>query len=101
MFTRPDGIKVTLTGDKTINSWQVCTGNEIGEKARQAGVAVEPMTAYADAFRTGKDLVVLEPGDDYTTVVTFHRTNLKNRIAKPDAHRHMDTRVASRRAHVA
>lgn len=30
-FTRPDGIKVTLTGDKTINSWQVCTGNEIGE----------------------------------------------------------------------
>ena len=56
-FTRPDGIKVTLTGDKTINSWQVCTGNEIGEKARQAGVAVEPMTAYADAFRTGKDLV--------------------------------------------
>ena len=36
------------------------------------GVAVEPMTAYADAFRTGKDLVVLEPGDDYTTVVTFH-----------------------------
>lgn len=68
----PDGIKVTLTGDKTINSWQVCTGNEIGEKARQAGVAVEPMTAYADAFRTGKDLVVLEPGDDYTTVVTFH-----------------------------
>ena len=72
VFTRPDGIKVTLTGDKTINSWQVCTGNEIGEKARQAGVAVEPMTAYADAFRTGKDLVVLEPGDDYTTVVTFH-----------------------------
>ena len=69
---RPDGIKVTLTGDKTINSWQVCTGNEIGEKARQAGVAVEPMTAYADAFRTRKDLVVLEPGDDYTTVVTFH-----------------------------
>ena len=64
--------EVTLTGDKTINSWQVCTGNEIGEKARQAGVAVEPMTAYADAFRTGKDLVVLEPGDDYTTVVTFH-----------------------------
>ena len=72
VFTRPDGIKVTLTGDKTINSWQVCTGNEIGEKARQAGVAVEPMTAYADAVRTGKDLVVLEPGDDYTTVVTFH-----------------------------
>ncbi len=34
-FTRPDGIKVTLTGDKTINSWQVCTGNEIGEKARR------------------------------------------------------------------
>ncbi|MBT1181120.1 aldose 1-epimerase family protein [Bifidobacterium sp. CP2] len=71
VFTRPDGIKVTLTGDGTINSWQVCTGNEIGEKVRQPGVAVEPMTAYADAFRSGKDLVVLEPGDDYTTRVTF------------------------------
>ena len=71
VFTRPDGIKVTLTGDKTINSWQVCTGNEIGEKVRQAGVAVEPMTAYADAFRTGKDLVVLEPGDDYSSFRMF------------------------------
>ncbi|MDU5886176.1 MAG: aldose epimerase, partial [Bifidobacterium scardovii] len=38
---------------------------------RQPGVAVEPMTAYADAFRTGKDLVVLKPGDDYATVVTI------------------------------
>ena len=70
-FTRPDGIAVTITGDKTINSWQVCTGNEIGEPVRQPGVAVEPMTAYADAFRTGKDLVVLKPGDDYATVVTI------------------------------
>ena len=76
VFTRPDGIKVTLTGDKTINSWQVCTGNEIGEKVRQPGVAIEPMTAYADAFRTGKDLVVLEPGADYTTVVTFQAEQL-------------------------
>ena len=76
VFTRPDGIKVTLTGDKTINSWQVCTGNEISEKVRQPGVAVEPMTAYADAFRTDKDLVVLEPGADYTTVVTFQAEQL-------------------------
>lgn len=71
IFTRPDGLQIVITGDSTINAWQVCTGNEIDAAVRQPGVAVEPMTAYADAFRTGKDLVTLKPNDDYTTVITF------------------------------
>lgn len=72
MFTRPDGIKVTLTGDKTINSWQVCTGNEIGREGSSGRRGRRTDDRLRDAFRTGKDLVVLEPGEDYTTVVTFH-----------------------------
>ena len=70
-FTRPDGVSVTITGDKTVNAWQVCTGTGFPANAHPSGVAVEPMTAYANAFRTGKNLVVLKPGDTYTTVLSF------------------------------
>ena len=52
----------------------MCTGNEIGEKARQAGVAVEPMTAPANAFRSGDHLTVIEPGKSVTTVVRYEVT---------------------------
>ncbi|AKV55371.1 aldose 1-epimerase family protein [Bifidobacterium actinocoloniiforme DSM 22766] len=71
VLTRPDGIRLTLWGDKTINAWQVCTGTGFDASFRPAGVAVEPMTAYANAFRTGKDLVALEPGQTYTTQVGY------------------------------
>ena len=71
IFTRPDGVQVTITGDKTINAWQVCTGTGFPAEIHQPGVAVEPMTAYADAFRSGKHLVTVEPGDEYTTVLGF------------------------------
>ena len=71
VFTRPDGVQVTLTGDKTINAWQACTGTGFSEATHQPGVAVEPMTGYADAFRTGKYLVTLEPGADYSTRLGF------------------------------
>jgi aldose 1-epimerase len=40
---------------------QVFTGDTLPEGARRT-VAVEPMTAPADAFNSGTDLVVLEPG---------------------------------------
>ena len=71
VFTRPDGVKVTLIGDHTITSWQVCTGTGFPEETHQPGVAVEPMTAYADAFRTGRDLVTLAPGGDCSTTIAY------------------------------
>ncbi|MEV7969858.1 aldose 1-epimerase family protein [Sphaerisporangium sp. NPDC088356] len=37
---------------------QVCTGTGFGHR----GIAVEPMTCPADAFNSGTDLVVLDPG---------------------------------------
>jgi aldose 1-epimerase len=43
---------------------QVFTGDTLPEDARQT-IAVEPMTAPADAFNSGTDLVVLGPGDTW------------------------------------
>lgn len=70
-FVRPDGITVTLDGDRTINAWQVCTGTGFPAESHPSGVAIEPMTAYANAFRTGRDLVTLRPGEEYATTVAF------------------------------
>ncbi|MET8750799.1 aldose 1-epimerase family protein [Streptomyces sp. NPDC004667] len=41
---------------------QVYTGDTLAEPERRRGVAVEAMSCPADAFRTGTDLAVLEPG---------------------------------------
>ena len=70
-FTRPDGIEVSLSGDRTIHSWQVCTGTGFPADAHPAGVAVEPMTAHANAFRSGRNLVTLRPDEPYATTVTY------------------------------
>jgi aldose 1-epimerase len=41
----------------------VYTGDQVGEPhRRRTAVAVEPMTCPPDAFRTGVDLLDLEPG---------------------------------------
>ena len=42
---------------------QLFTGEAVGRTA----LAVEPMTCPPDAFRTGQDLVVLQPGESHTT----------------------------------
>lgn len=58
--TRVGGTRVTW--DPATLPWvQVCTGDQLGYQ----GVAVEPMTCPADAFNSGTDLVVLEPGGSH------------------------------------
>jgi aldose 1-epimerase len=61
-LTDPDsGARSVLTSD---TPWmQLFTGEAVGRTA----LAVEPMTCPPDAFRTGQDLIVLEPGDSHTT----------------------------------
>ncbi|GAA0619940.1 aldose 1-epimerase family protein [Kribbella sandramycini] len=61
-LTDPDtGVRSVLSGD---TPWvQLYTGGAIGRTA----LAVEPMTCPPDAFVTGQDLVVLEPGQSHTT----------------------------------
>lgn len=66
-FTRPDGLVITVGGDETITSFQVCTGTGFPAFMHPAGTAVEPQTAYANAFNTGKDLIVIKPGETSTT----------------------------------
>lgn len=77
VFTRPDGIEVSLTGDDTITSFQVCTGSGFPEATKPAGVAVEPQTAYANAFNSGIDLIVIKPGTETRTRVQFSATTVK------------------------
>ena len=70
-FTRPDGIEVKIIGDETINAWQCYTATGAPFAEHPYGIAVEPMTAPANAFRTGGHLVTLAPNGDYTTVVRY------------------------------
>jgi aldose 1-epimerase len=68
-LTRGDGSTVSIWMDGAAQAWQVCTGNHISPAAaRRSGVAIEPMSCIADAFRTGDMLVVLEPGESHTLV---------------------------------
>lgn len=66
---RPDGMTVDIHGDSTVTSFQVCTGTGFPEKTRPAGIAVEPQTAYANAFNTGIDLTVIHPDETVSTTV--------------------------------
>jgi aldose 1-epimerase len=53
---------VTVWGDERWRWAQVYTGDDRPDVARRS-IAVEPMTCRADAFRTGEDVIRLEPGD--------------------------------------
>lgn len=57
------GAGVALWVDDRHRWLQVFSADDVPGTARRS-LAIEPMTAQADAFRSGEDLVVLEPGDD-------------------------------------
>ncbi|MFF5206034.1 aldose 1-epimerase family protein [Streptosporangium sp. NPDC000396] len=59
---------VELRWDAARLPWvQVCTGTGLDH----AGLAVEPMTCPPDAFNSGTDLIVLQPGDKVETSWTI------------------------------
>ncbi|WP_243738027.1 aldose 1-epimerase family protein [Cellulomonas shaoxiangyii] len=60
-LTGSDGRTVAMWADATLPAWQVCTGDGL-EGIQRGGVAAEPMSCIADAFRTGDLLVELEGG---------------------------------------
>ena len=68
-LTRVDGMRVSVIGDSTINAWQIFTANGMPEDQHPAGVALEPMTCNANAFKTGKHLVIIKPSESYTSTV--------------------------------
>ncbi|MGC5017022.1 aldose 1-epimerase family protein [Micromonospora sp. DT47] len=48
--------------DREFGWWQVFTGDTLTGERHRRSVAVEPMTCPPDAFRSGKDVITLEPG---------------------------------------
>ena len=54
--------RLAIWADGAFRWWQTFSGDTlIGDRARRS-VAIEPMTCPPDAFRSGKDIVVLAPG---------------------------------------
>lgn len=74
----PDGrwrVRVAVPGGPTHVVWaeaasfpwvQVFTGKAEADQPAPHGIAVEPMTCPADAFNSGRDLIVLEPDQSWT-----------------------------------
>ena len=62
-----DGHGVELRWDAAVAPWvQVHTGDRPEPEYNRRALAVEPMTCPPDAFNSGTDLVVLEPGAAHT-----------------------------------
>ena len=61
-----DGRTVVIRMDESFRAWQVCTGDELpGEQSRRA-IAIEPMTCPPNAFASGTDFDIIEPGGEIT-----------------------------------
>jgi aldose 1-epimerase len=62
----PSGGALTrLWADASFRYLQVYTGDSLPAERRRRGVAIEPMTCPPNAFRTGTDLIRLEPGEQH------------------------------------
>lgn len=61
-----EGERVGLWADAGYRWLQVFTGDVLEPARRRKALAVEPMTCPPNAFVTGDDLLVLEPGDSAT-----------------------------------
>ena len=61
-----DGASVReIWADAAFKWWQVYSGDTlVGERHRRS-VAIEPMTCPPDAFRSGRDVVTIEPGETW------------------------------------
>ncbi|MER7168671.1 aldose 1-epimerase family protein [Micromonospora sp. NPDC000207] len=65
-LTGPDGSAgVTVWADRQFGWWQVFTGDALTGERHRRSVAVEPMTCPPDAFRSGRDLIKLAPGETW------------------------------------
>jgi aldose 1-epimerase len=59
------GGEIELSVDRNFPYLQVFTGDHLEKGRRRTAVAVEPMTCPPDGLRSGKDVVVLEPGQHW------------------------------------
>ena len=65
----PDATVAAAWMQRPLGYWQVCTGDfpETGRYER-TGVAAEPMSCPANAFVTGENLALIEPGATHTVI---------------------------------
>lgn len=68
------GGEVEISVDRNFPYLQVYTGDQLEKGRRRTSVAVEPMTCPPDALRSGKDVVVLEPGQHWAGSWRLRRT---------------------------
>ncbi len=64
----PDGTGVACWADDSFHWWQVFTGDTLHGERHRRSIAVEPMTCPPDAFRSGKDVITLQPGETWRGV---------------------------------
>ena len=57
------GRAVSVWMDASYGYAQVFSGETLAEKDRRRSLAIEPMTCPPNAFRTGTDVIVLQPGE--------------------------------------
>lgn len=68
----PSGEGVAMTWDPAQLPWvQVHTADRPEPELNRSGLAVEPMTCPPDAFNSGNDLIVLEPGASFASSWTI------------------------------
>ncbi len=59
------GGQVELEVDRTFPYIQLYSGEDLSRGRRRTAIAVEPMTCPPEALRSGKDVIVLEPGQHW------------------------------------
>jgi aldose 1-epimerase len=64
----PDGPVLTVWADLTFRWIQIFTADTIPGNRHRRAVAIEPMTCPGDAFNSGRDLLVLTPGQTWRGV---------------------------------
>jgi aldose 1-epimerase len=62
------GAEVRVWADGEFGWWQVFTSDTLGGDRLRKAVAIEPMTCPPDAFRSGRGVIVIEPGDSWRGV---------------------------------
>jgi aldose 1-epimerase len=65
VLSAPDGRTRTLWADSAFAWWQVFTGDSLHGERHRRSVAIEPMTCPPDAFRSGRDVVSIQPGQTW------------------------------------
>ncbi|WP_412540661.1 aldose 1-epimerase family protein [Longispora sp. K20-0274] len=65
VLTAPDGRSVMLWADQSFRWLQLYTADGLPDGRHRRSVAVEPMTCPPDALRSGRDLVTLQPGEQW------------------------------------